>query len=335
MQPKLTVIMSNYNQAALLPTAVESFLKQKTNFPVRLIITDDCSTKDNSVEIINDYVKKYPDKITALLNDENGRYLKNILRAKSITKSEYFCLLDSDDYWTDENYLQDAVDFLDANPDFVIYSRNVTCLTESGQTYPFIPDSCPNQDFDLNNYFNDNIVISQTTGTVFRNVIFANGVPSIMSDAIGTISERSFEGDFDRYLMHLKYGRAHFVNKSSGVYRILSSGIWCRLSDFDKCAIQAQCFLDYNEYFDRKYNNFFISRAYTEWCKCVKILRDSKAPINITPDGQQIFFAVFNACMQNIDLITPAKRPKKLRHRIMLKIYNKLNRKLSGRGLVS
>ena len=63
---KVTIIMSNYNQEKFIEQAIESVLAQETDFDWQLIITDDHSTKDNSVEIIKRYAEKYPDKIKAL-----------------------------------------------------------------------------------------------------------------------------------------------------------------------------------------------------------------------------------------------------------------------------
>ena len=111
---KVTVIMSNYNQEKYVSCAIESVLNQKADFAFQLLITDDFSTKDKSVEIIKQYEAKFPEKIKVLYNQENGGYLKNVLRAKAITKTPYFCLLDADDCWTDMDYLQSAVNFLDS-----------------------------------------------------------------------------------------------------------------------------------------------------------------------------------------------------------------------------
>ena len=80
MSYKVTIIMSNYNQEKYISQAIESVLNQKTNFPFQLIITDDFSTKDNSIKIIKEFEKKEPNIIKVLYNKENGRYLKNILR---------------------------------------------------------------------------------------------------------------------------------------------------------------------------------------------------------------------------------------------------------------
>ena len=58
MSYKVTIIMSNYNQEKYISQAIESVLNQKTNFPFQLIITDDFSTKDNSIKIIKEFEKK-------------------------------------------------------------------------------------------------------------------------------------------------------------------------------------------------------------------------------------------------------------------------------------
>ncbi len=332
MDYKLTIIMSNYNQANLIGGAIDSVLMQKTNFPFQLIITDDNSTKDDSVKILKQYEKKYPDIIKVLYNKENGRYLKNVLRAKAITKTPYFTLLDADDYWTDENYLQNAVDYLDANPDKVIYARNVECLDESGKKWLFIPENTPDGDFTIDDYLNNHIVIPQTTGGVFRNVIFAHGIPKIMSDAIGTVHERSFEGDFDRFVMHLKYGGAHFENKVSGVYRVLSSGIWSRMNTFERHVIQAQTLIDYNEYFEHKYNDFFIKSAWGALNVAMDFIKQPQPNATFSVESQNAFFSALTECMKNTDLLV--QKPQKLKDKIRLKIYTKLQKKLTSKGLI-
>ncbi len=335
---KVTIIMSNYNQEKFIEQAIESVLAQETDFDWQLIITDDHSTKDNSVEIIKRYAEKYPDKIKALLNQENGRYLENILRAKRITKTPYFCLLDSDDYWTDNHYLQDAVNFLDENPDFVIYSRNVICQNEDRSEHLFVPKKIKASDFTIDNCLNNKIAITQTTGSFFRNVIFKNGVPEIMEKAVGTISERSFEGDLDRYIMHLKYGKAHYEPKPSGVYRILSGGIWSRLSDFEKNIIQAQCYLDYNEYYENKHLSFFINESYKSLLSCVQSLNSMEQDFNFSDDIQKMFFNVLKVCSQNRQIISEERKKSikkaKLRYKILLLLYNKIRKKLLKKGLI-
>ena len=337
---KVTVIMSNYNQEKYVSCAIESVLNQKVDFAFQLLITDDFSTKDKSVEIIKRYEAKFPEKIKVLYNQENGGYLKNVLRAKAITKTPYFCLLDADDCWTDMNYLQDAVDFLDSHLDYVIYSRNVVCQSEDGSEHLFVPKNIPASDFTLDDYFNRRICMTQTTGSFFRNVIFINGVPEMMEKAVGTISERSFEGDFDRYLMHLKYGKAHYDPTPSGIYRLLTSGIWSRLTEFEKNIIQAQCSLDYNAYFEDKYAAFFLNEAYKHLSLCITALNELSLDFAFPDCIREMFFNVASACHKGRELIYALNGAKsygkncKLKYRVLFFFYNKVRRKLLKKGLI-
>ncbi|SJZ66738.1 Glycosyl transferase family 2 [Treponema berlinense] len=275
METALTIIMSNYNQEKYIAEAIDSVLMQKVNFKYQLLITDDNSTKDKSLEIIREYENKYPDKIKVLYNKENGKYLTNILRAKAITKTPYFCLLDADDYWSDDGYLQRAYDFLEKNPDYVIYYENINKLYSDNSFEPYIKSKIKTCSYDINDYLNDKLPVVQTTGQFYRNVIFINGIPEIMTSAVGTVSERSFEGDYDRFIMHLKYGKVYFNNRICGVYRILpNAGIWAKLNIVEKHLIQMQSLYDYNRYYNDEYKSFFVNKMYYELREILKKFTD-------------------------------------------------------------
>ena len=323
----LTIIMSNYNQEKYIEKAIDSVLMQNVNFKYKLIITDDASTKDNSVQIIKDDEKKYPEIIQALYNKENGGYLVNILRAKAITKTPYFCLLDADDYYTDSNYLQRAYDFLQKNKDYVIYYENVNYLYEDGSVAPFINPKEKSRDYGINDYLDDNLPIVQTTGQFFRNIIFSNGIPEIMQNAVGTVSERSFEGDYDRFLMHLKYGKAYFNNVICGIYRVLPSGIWNKLSECQRILFQIQTYYDYNRYFENQYAEYFINKMYDELLKILSQIQNLNK-IDFTNSQFEQLYSLYNFIIQNKSYIseTNLEKRKKLYARKLLK--NKIKNKL-------
>lgn len=151
---------------------------------------------------------------------------------------------------------------MDSHPDFTIYARNVICLNKDDTSYLYCSGNIQDFDYSFEDFINNNAVIPQTTGCFFRNIIFVNGIPEIMIKVIGTLSERSFEADFFRFVMHLEYGKAHYENKPNGVYRILSTGIWSKMNDFEKNITNAQAFIDFNEYFNYRYIDFFIKSAY-------------------------------------------------------------------------
>ena len=312
---QLTIIMSNYNQEKFIRKAIDSILMQNVNFKYKLIITDDCSKNDNSLEIIKEYANKYPEIIYPLYNKENGGYLVNILRAKEITKTPFFCLLDADDYYTDPKFLQRAYDFLCKNNEYVIYYENVNYLYEDNTEKPFISLNTKSGTFDINDYLNNQLPIVQTTGQFYRNVIFQNGIPQIMKDAIGTYSERSFEGDYDRFIMHLKYGKAYFNNQICGVYRILSTGIWSRLSNSKKLLLHIQTYYDYNRYFDQKYISYFVTHMYKELLSLIENIKNLNV-MDFNEDEFSQFMILYRYISENNTYINYKKEKRHLSGKI-------------------
>ena len=343
MHNKLTVIMSCYNQEGYIQQAVESVLMQRTNFNFTIIIADDHSTKDKSTEIIKEYVDRYPDKIKAILSESNSRYLANILRAKSLVKTDYFCLLDVDDYWTDAYKLQNAYDFLEKNPEYSIYSTNTLCLYENGTQHPLISPTTPNSTYDIADFLTGKAKATQTSGTVFRNVIFKYGIPEIIRNSIGTISERSFEGDLGRYAIHLKHGKALFVNTVDSVYRVLSNGIWNCMSAFEKHVLMAQAFIDYSVYFEDQHKGGFYNRAWTYLRKAGDEMVESintMQPAGKSHDIYIIFFTLLEkycSChdFRHVPSESTQKRAKRLKYRIIKKTYEYARGILKKKGLLN
>jgi len=54
VEPLVSVCMIAYNHELSIHEAIEGILMQKTNFPIELIIGEDCST-DNTRNIIKNY----------------------------------------------------------------------------------------------------------------------------------------------------------------------------------------------------------------------------------------------------------------------------------------
>ncbi|MBA3066766.1 glycosyltransferase [bacterium] len=92
--PTLSAYMANYNHAQYVGEALESIVSQSFR-PMELIMVDDAST-DNSVEIIEKFVRKYS-FVHLIRNKKNiGSFLSTILALNS-TSGEYVIGLASDD----------------------------------------------------------------------------------------------------------------------------------------------------------------------------------------------------------------------------------------------
>lgn len=112
----ITVLLISYNHEKFIEKAIKSVLEQKTNFDFKIKIFDDAST-DNCSKIINDFKKKYGQKIDIKIREKNIGHLENIYLAIKSVDTKYFCILECDDYWCDEKKLQLQFEGLENNED--------------------------------------------------------------------------------------------------------------------------------------------------------------------------------------------------------------------------
>lgn len=104
-EKKLAICLATYNGSKYLSDQINSILNQ-TYKDWHLYIRDDGS-KDKTVEIIDDFVKRYPQKITKLQNVTGGgnsqRNFLTILKwVSQHIDPDFYMLCDQDDIWLPE-----------------------------------------------------------------------------------------------------------------------------------------------------------------------------------------------------------------------------------------
>jgi glycosyltransferase involved in cell wall biosynthesis len=115
--PIVSIAVTTYNQENFIAETLDGILMQKTNFNFEIVIGEDCGT-DNTIDILKKYKIKYPDKIKLLDSIKNYGIELNLLRTIKKCIGKYIAICDGDDYWIDENKLQNQVDFLEKNQDY-------------------------------------------------------------------------------------------------------------------------------------------------------------------------------------------------------------------------
>ncbi len=105
--PSITAIVPNYNHARFLPERIDSILNQ-TYSAVDVLLLDDCST-DESRQVIADYCARYPDRVRAILNDQNtGNVFTQWRRGLQEVESDLVWMCESDDF-CDPDFLENLV----------------------------------------------------------------------------------------------------------------------------------------------------------------------------------------------------------------------------------
>lgn len=135
---KVAVCLVTYNQEKYISQAIDSILKQKTNFPVTIFVGDDCS-KDKTPCVLEKYQLQYPGRFCVLRTGKNVGVVENTYNVfKEIflnSDYRYVAMLDGDDWWCDENKLQKQVDFMEANSDYAFVFTRIAVYNEKNKRY--------------------------------------------------------------------------------------------------------------------------------------------------------------------------------------------------------
>ncbi len=99
--PKVSIIVPVYNVEKYIEKCLNSLVKQ-TMEDIEIIIVNDGS-KDNSINVINKFIKRYPEKIQ-YLEKKNGGLSDARNYGLPYAKGEYIAFLDSDDYVEEDMY---------------------------------------------------------------------------------------------------------------------------------------------------------------------------------------------------------------------------------------
>ncbi len=233
-QPKVIIRCLVYNHEPYLRDCLEGFVMQKTNFPFKAVVHDDCST-DGSASIIREYAEKYPDIIEPIYETEN-QYSKRdgslgrIMDAATLGRSPYIAHCEGDDYWIDPLKLQKQVDYMDKHPECTMTCTNAEVLTEKG----FLsPDDFKSMGWET----------PCSTGNLSAEQIALGGGWFLHTCTLVTRSDIKSDmpndarycgvGDYPLQIFAALKGNVFYLEKKMAVYRFQHKGSWTERSKKD------------------------------------------------------------------------------------------------------
>src|ERR1043165_4327729 len=220
--PKVSVLITTYNQEKLISQAVNSVLSQEVNFSYEIVIGEDASS-DRTREIVVELGRQHPQKVRGLLRDpgEADRHIGlagkiNYLTTLRACRGEYIANLDGDDYFTSPHKLQRQINFLETHPECVICFHNVAAIYEDGSSGP--EKLCP---------------ANQKEITGIEELLWGNFIPacSIMyrREPLVEIPDwflTAKMGDWPLNILKAQHGKIGYIDKVMAAYRVHAGAIW-------------------------------------------------------------------------------------------------------------
>lgn len=137
---KVSVCMISYKHEAYIRQAIESILAQEVDFPIELVIGDDCSP-DGTAAICEEYARHDP-RVRLLPRERNLGVMPNFTRTLLACSGEYIAVCEGDDYWTDLQKLRKQVQILDHHSEYAGVTHQAQVVM-GGQTLRLFKENVP------------------------------------------------------------------------------------------------------------------------------------------------------------------------------------------------
>lgn len=148
----LTVIIRVYNREDTIRRCIMSVVNQTYINKLQILIINDCST-DNTIGVINEIKDNYPNIIIDVVSHEKnmGRG-KALNTAKEYIIGKYCCVLDSDDFYNRNTWVDELYKEIDGQEYAILFNGNVHEMHVKNVYLSRLFKICPIPNF---NYYED------------------------------------------------------------------------------------------------------------------------------------------------------------------------------------
>jgi hypothetical protein len=209
--PRLSVILPTWNRMQYLPQALNSVLEQR-NADFEVVVSDNAST-DGTAEYMRQF-EGHP-RVRYSRNETNLGMIGNWRKAIfELARGEWFLLMSDDDYFTDPDYLHDALALIEQSDPRFVYAGGDVLDIESGRSQRMTPPFEPG--------LVDGTQVFASRGTVQPQDIILCNLLFRISDArrLGFLNnENNLSTDSELYLKLCAEGQVGVIPRSVCVYR--------------------------------------------------------------------------------------------------------------------
>jgi len=275
--PKVSVAMITYNHERFIAQAIESVLMQETDFPVELIIGEDCST-DSTRRIVEEYARKYPNVIRAIIHERNVGMSNNAVAAESACRGQYEACLEGDDYWIHPRKLQKQAQLMDANPHYSMCGTATKIIARAAdgteKDAGLIRPISLKPNYDLRDFLQGYPM--HTSSVLIRRGMVA--FPQWMTEVINR--------DTCVFALHAEKGPAGFLDEVMSCYRLHCGGIWTGKSILTRNRCQRVTYDALDTYFNGRYHRLLRQLECRSSMAASRALAERETPL----DARKIYW---------------------------------------------
>ncbi len=255
LQPDITVGIITYNHVHFIDECLRSIINQRGEFNLRIVVCDDCSN-DGTSERIEALLDSLSPQERAMI--EHVRHSRNAGMVSTLADlisrmkgSDYFALIDGDDYYASPERLSRHLLFHTRNPETVLTFNNLTLYhQEQKQLEKWESDSW------RMTYRTEDLIDENHIGNIGAG--FYDGA---VLERLGPELFQSFTGDWFLNICVSQFGKVARLPEALSVYRKHDEGLWNSMSTIDSFRIVSSCIGHYNSILDFAYDKEFTDSS--------------------------------------------------------------------------
>lgn len=327
IKPLVSICCLAYNHEKYIDKTLKGFIEQETTFEYEVLIHDDASS-DNTVKIIKEYQRKYPNIIKPIFQVEN-QTSKGINVQKTYNypriKGRYVAYCEGDDYWCDKNKLQLQVEALEINKDCSISTHITQCISKDGKLLNsfFPPQDISKNILTLEDYLKSELIDRNWTFHLSSFMVRKEIIDYMCNNQIEFFNAFKRVGDFPLIVFSLTKGNLIYINKEMSHYRCFSGGFMTNWQQDKNSKINIaenfiNGYLELDKYTNYKYHEIFeYGIRYCEFSKLI-------AQENFKELTNLRYNNIYNDLPRIKKIAINIGKYSKLSYRVLLKLKNKL-----------
>ena len=219
-RPEVSIIYCTSNYEPFIREALHSFLAQRTNFPIEILIEVN-DKADYTAAIIEEYAKAYPTMIKPLFKSDDHLSKKMDVQQMSFERArgKYIALCQGHDIWTDEYKLQRQYDYLEKTKHCVlsVHAGKVVDV-EEGKELSTIAPSKVSRFYQTQELIDGDRGFFATSSMFFRANIVKNR-PALFMNVPDTIT------DYVLILYLSLFGQIHYMRDVMTCWRVTRADV--------------------------------------------------------------------------------------------------------------